>query len=82
MDFVAIDVETANSDMASICQIGVARFAGGQVVEEWSTLVDPEDYFDAMNVYVHGIEPHMVKGQPKLWAELTVKNQLLTCLQA
>lgn len=66
MDFVAIDVETANSDMASICQIGVARFAGGQVVEEWSTLVDPEDYFDAMNVYVHGIEPHMVKGQPKL----------------
>lgn len=65
MDFVAIDVETANPDMASICQIGVARFAGGQVVEEWSTLIDPEDYFDDMNIYIHGIEADMVKGQPK-----------------
>lgn len=65
VDFVAIDVETANADMASICQIGVARFAGGVVVEEWSTLIDPEDYFDNMNVYIHGIEADMVKGQPK-----------------
>ncbi len=24
MDFVAIDVETANPDMASICQVGIA----------------------------------------------------------
>ena len=64
MDFVAIDVETANADMASICQIGVARFAGGLVVEEWSTLIDPEDYFDDMNVYIHGIEADMVKGKP------------------
>ena len=65
MDFIAIDVETANADMASICQIGVARFAGGVVVEEWSTLIDPEDYFDDMNVYVHGIEAEMVNGRPK-----------------
>lgn len=28
-DFVAIDVETANADMASICQIGIAGFANG-----------------------------------------------------
>ena len=25
MEFVAIDVETANADMASICQIGLAK---------------------------------------------------------
>lgn len=66
MDFVAIDVETANADMSSICQIGVARFAGGQLADEWSTLVDPEDEFDEMNVVIHGIEPHMVRGQPRL----------------
>lgn len=66
MDFVAIDLETANADMASICQIGVARFEGGVVVEEWTTLVDPQDYFAAINVAIHGIEPHMVQGQPKL----------------
>lgn len=66
MDFVAIDVETANPDMASICQIGIARFEGGQLVETWSSFIDPEDRFSPTNVAVHGIEPEMVKGQPKL----------------
>lgn len=45
MQFVAIDVETANADMGSICQIGLARFVDGDLAEEWVTLVDPEDYF-------------------------------------
>ncbi len=66
MQFVAIDVETANSDMSSICQIGVAKFVDGQVAEEWCTLVDPEDYFAEVNIAIHGIEPRFVKGQPKL----------------
>lgn len=66
MHFVAIDVETANPDMGSICQIGVARFVDGQLVEEWSTLVDPEDYFDDVNISIHGIDRRMVRGQPRL----------------
>ena len=66
MQFVAIDVETANPDMGSICQIGLAKFVDGQLAEEWSTLVDPEDYFDDVNISIHGIELRMVRGQPKL----------------
>lgn len=66
MQFVAIDIETANPDMGSICQIGIAKFVEGQLAEEWSTLVDPEDYFDEVNISIHGIEPRMVRGQPKL----------------
>lgn len=66
MNFIAVDVETANPDMGSICQIGVAKFVGGRLAEEWSTLVDPEDYFDDVNVSIHGIKPQTVKGQPKL----------------
>jgi len=66
MQFVAIDVETANADMGSICQIGLAKFVDGQLVSEWSTLVDPEDYFDEVNISIHGIEARMVRGQPKL----------------
>ena len=66
MEFVALDVETANGDMASICQIGVARFADGALVETWRSLVDPEDWFSPMNISVHGIKPEMVVGQPKL----------------
>ena len=66
MQFVAIDVETANPDMSSVCQIGLATFVDGQLAEEWCTLVDPEDYFDDVNISIHGIEPTMVRGQPKL----------------
>ena len=66
MNFVAIDVETANPDMGSICQIGIAVFSEGCLIDEWSVLVDPEDYFDNVNVSIHGIEPHMVQGKPTL----------------
>lgn len=66
MEFLAIDVETANADIASICQIGIARFVDGKLVEEWSSLIDPEDDFDGMNVSIHGIEPEMVEDQPLL----------------
>lgn len=66
LDFTAIDVETANPDMASICQIGLARFSGGSLVYEWTTLIDPEDDFAFMNVCVHGIDEDMVVGMPKL----------------
>ena len=64
MDFVALDVETANADMASICQIGIAKFSNGKLVEEWSSLIDPEDYFDDINIGIHGITEDDVVGAP------------------
>lgn len=64
MEFVAIDVETANADMASICQIGLAKFKDGQLVEEWSSLINPEDYFDFINIDIHGITEEDVVGAP------------------
>lgn len=64
MEFVAIDVETANADVASICQIGIARFANGALADEWKTYVDPQDYFDGMNVSIHGINESVVAGAP------------------
>lgn len=65
MNFVAIDVETANPDFASICQVGVAAFRDGMLHDTWESLVDPEDYFDEMNVAVHGINERAVRGAPK-----------------
>lgn len=64
MDFVAIDVETANARLGSVCQVGVAGYEGGQLVGEWATLVDPEDYFDPMNIFIHGIQEEDVQGAP------------------
>ena len=62
--FVAIDFETANADLASICQIGVVTYAGGVVIDEWSSLVNPEDYFDGYNTAIHGIDERTVANAP------------------
>jgi DNA polymerase-3 subunit epsilon len=64
MEFVAIDVETANADMASICQIGLVKCENDVLSDEWKTYVDPEDYFDAINVSIHGIDESVVRGAP------------------
>jgi len=63
-NFVAIDVETANADMGSICQIGIVKYIEGELTEEWSSLIDPEDYFDFINIEIHGITPEVVIGSP------------------
>lgn len=68
-EFVAIDLETANPQLSSICQIGIVTFRGGAEVDAWDSLVDPEDYFDPMNFSVHGIDPDDVEGKPT-WPEL------------
>jgi DNA polymerase-3 subunit epsilon len=68
MDFVALDVETANADMASICQIGIARFRDGTLADEWRTYVAPQDHFDAINVSIHGIDASIVEGAPRFGA--------------
>jgi DNA polymerase-3 subunit epsilon len=77
MNFVAVDVETANADLSTICQIGVASFENGQIRAEWSSLIDPEDYFDDINISIHGIDPSMVKGKPKLPDIAEVLRRLL-----
>jgi DNA polymerase-3 subunit epsilon len=64
MDFVAIDVETANADIASICQVGIVAFENGSVKESWQSLVNPEDYFDGINISIHGIDQTAVKQAP------------------
>jgi len=63
--FLALDVETANADMSSICQIGIVEFEDGKIIDQWGTLIDPEDYFDPFNISIHHITPEMVKGAPQ-----------------
>ncbi len=64
MNFVAIDVETANSDVASICQIGVVVYENGNLHREWKTYVNPEDTFNPSNVRIHGIDRSVVENAP------------------
>lgn len=64
MDFLAIDVETSNSDMASICQIGLVIYNNGQITKEWSSLINPEDYFEPWNESIHNISEEDVAESP------------------
>ncbi len=77
MDFIAIDVETANADYSSICQIGIVEVQNGEIVDQWSTLVNPDAYFDPFNISIHGIKERDVEGAPTfdaLYPEL--KNRI------
>lgn len=65
MMFCAFDVETANPDYSSICQIGVSLFDGEKVIDTWKTYIDPEDYFSFINISIHGIDESIVQDAPK-----------------
>jgi DNA polymerase-3 subunit epsilon len=65
-DFIALDVETANADLASICSIGLVHFKRGEVFKTLTILVDPEDQFDPINIGIHGIRPQDVAGKPTM----------------
>jgi DNA polymerase-3 subunit epsilon len=63
MDFVAIDFETANSDLASACEIGLVRMRAGEVVAKFSRLIrPPEDLLlvHPINGRIHGITLQML----------------------
>lgn len=65
-DFIAIDLETANPNPWSICQIGLATFQNGALSGEWMTYIDPGERFNRDNVAVHGITEAAVRGWPRL----------------
>ena len=73
LTFNAIDVETANADPGSVCQIGVVCIRGGEIVESHSILVNPEVPFNPSNIRLHGIDKDTVKESrtlPQVQAKL------------
>jgi DNA polymerase-3 subunit epsilon len=69
MNFVVVDVETANPNFASICQIGIAPFRDGVPEQPQQWLVNPQDYFDPIHVEIHGIDEYTVRDAPK-WPDV------------
>lgn len=67
--FVALDVETANQNWGSICQIGLVKVVDGEEVDRASWLCRPPaglDEFDPFNVGIHGITAEAVAGSPQV----------------
>ena len=84
MEFVTIDVETANPDMTSICQIGIAHYRDGIQVNEWMSYINPEQYFSSINISIHGINEKTVSGAPTFKEALVtlyefMDNQVAVC---
>jgi DNA polymerase-3 subunit epsilon len=74
MDFVALDVETANNCSGSICSIGLARFNGNALQEEYYSLIRPPEELGEFNhhcVQVHGIMASDVFASPSFADALT-----------
>lgn len=63
-DFVVVDVETACSQVSSICQIGIVGFKDGRETFAYETLLDPCDRFSSFNTRIHGITADHVVGAP------------------
>ena len=70
---VALDVETPNGKVPSICQIGIVVAEFGEIQKTESIHVNPETWFDAYNIQIHGITPADVAHAPtfpELWPRI------------
>ncbi|MDE6881462.1 MAG: 3'-5' exonuclease [Oscillospiraceae bacterium] len=71
--YIAFDVETPNSDNNRMSAIGIAVVENGKIVEELSTLVNPETWFSRFNIGLTGITPELAADAPsfdELWPKI------------
>ena len=71
--YIVFDVETPNSANDRMSAIGVTVVENGMIVDELSTLVNPETWFHAFNIRLTGITPSMAADAPtfgELWPVL------------
>ncbi|MBO4691208.1 MAG: 3'-5' exonuclease [Bacteroidales bacterium] len=55
-DFAAIDFETANNERSSVCSVGVVIVRGGEIVDSFYSLIQPEpNYYNFWCSQVHGL---------------------------
>ena len=60
-DFAAIDFETANYERSSVCAVGVVIVRGGEIVDSFYSLIQPEpNYADTDDAPVF----------PEVWAQI------------
>ena len=62
--YIAFDVETPNARNNRMSAIGVTVVEDGQIVDSFSSLVNPETRFDRFNIALTGITPAMAADAP------------------
>lgn len=88
MDFIALDVETAQGKRWSICQIGICIVENGVIKETITELVQPpnNEYF-IRNIQIHGITPEMtqyISFFPSIWNKIypIIQSQIIVAHNA
>ena len=54
--FAAIDFETANENLSSVCSVGIVVVRNGVITDEYYSLIQPEpNYYNYHNSCIHGL---------------------------
>ena len=74
LDFAAIDFETANSESSSVCSVGIVVVQGGEVVDTFYSLIQPEpNYYNYFCQRVHGLSCQDTDDAPvfpRVWEQI------------
>lgn len=86
-EYIAIDFETANSNLTSACAIGLVGAKNGKTVYEDYYLINPQEEFSDFNIVVHHITPQMVENAmtfPEVWKKIKdyLDNEIVVCHNA
>lgn len=82
VNFTAVDFETANGQLNSICQVGLVRIEDGKIVKEIDVLIQPPgNAYHWGNTKVHGIKSGDTAHAPTfdaVWESMKpyISNQL------
>ena len=73
-DFAAIDFETANEQLSSVCSVGVVIVRKGEIVDCFYSLIRPEpNYYRYRNTQIHGLTMEDTDPAPvfsKVWEQI------------
>lgn len=78
LDFIAIEVETANQWRDSICAVGLVKIVDNKIVNTLYTYLNPNQPFDEYFIAQHGITEEMVQLSPTFEAFYPILNDWLT----
>ena len=74
LDFAAIDFETANSESCSVCSVGIVVVRGGEIVDTFYSLIQPEpNYYNYFCQRVHGLSCRDTDDAPvfpRVWEQI------------
>ena len=73
MRYIAFDVETPNHYNDRMSAIGITVIEDGEIIGSYSTLINPETYFDDFNTQLTGIDEEMVADAPtfpEVWGRI------------